>query len=313
MTQTSQHNAINRPGTLPRHEPIFLLAPARSCSTVTLALLAGHPDIYGFPEMLLFTADTVGGLLYNQPHPSWRQLERVAHFKRSGILRAVAHLREKSQAEPAIRRTENWLAERSSWSPTQLMDHLLTLVYPQIGLEKSPDTVNSVQALDACMKSYPQARYIHLTRHPVSTQRSMQNHWRHRYRSEKALVAGAASAWYLAHSRIVRRLVRLPARQRIRVRVEDVLQEPLVWLPKLLEWLGLRSDDDLVCRMTHTENWQFANTGPSDNLYGGDSGFMRAPALRPLPDPGPVAFDPSWDLPEEMCDRMRALARYLGY
>ena len=30
---------------LPRHAPIFLLCPARSYSTVTLALLAGHPDI----------------------------------------------------------------------------------------------------------------------------------------------------------------------------------------------------------------------------------------------------------------------------
>ena len=43
----------------PRREPIVLLAPARSYTTVTVALLSGHPDIYGFPEMLLSTADTV--------------------------------------------------------------------------------------------------------------------------------------------------------------------------------------------------------------------------------------------------------------
>jgi hypothetical protein len=310
MIKLQQVNT-SRPTGGPRHEPVFLLAPARSYSTVTLALLAGHPDIYGFPEMGLFTADTVGELL--EPEPTLRRPPALVEFKRGGILRAVADLREESQEEPAIRRAEVWLAERSSWSPRQLMDYLLGLAHPRTGLEKSPETVSTAGALDACLASYPHARYLHLTRHPASTMRSMHEHWRSLGRSERVLVVSAASAWYLGHARIIRTLAELPARQWTRIRAEDLLREPLTRLPPLLDWLGLRCDGDIVSRMTHTENWQFASTGPSGRLLGGDPKFMRSPELRPVPEPGEIAFDESWGLLDEMRDRMTALARCLQY
>jgi hypothetical protein len=310
MTQIQQANV---PGpTSAQHEPVFLLAPARSYSTVTLALLAGHPDVYGFPEMGLFPADTVGELL--QPEPTPRRPPALVAFKRGGILRAIADLREESQEEPAIRRAEIWLTQRSSWSPRQLMDHLLELAHPRTGLEKSPETIGTAEALDACLASYPHARYLHLTRHPASTMRSMQEHWRcWSGRSEKSLVVGAASAWYLGHTRVIRALARLPAQQWTRMRAEDLLREPLTRLPPLLDWLGLRGGSDIVSKMTHTENWRFANTGPSGGLFGGDPKFMRSPELRPIPEPGKIVFDESWGLLDEMCDRMTALATYLGY
>jgi Sulfotransferase family len=311
LTKPQQVNA-SRPTGGPRHEPVFLLAPARSYSTVTLALLAGHPDVYGFPEMGLFPARTVGDLLAPEPTP--RRPASLVEFKRGGILRAVADLREESQEEPAIRRAEAWLAERSSWPPRQLMDYLLGLAYPRTGLEKSPETVSTAEALDACLASYPHARYVHLTRHPASTMRSVQEHWgRWPGRSKKALVVSAASAWYQGHARIVRTLAQLPARQRARIRAEDLLREPLTRLPPLLDWLGLRGDRDIVSEMTHTENWQFASTGPSGRLFGGDPSFMRSPELRLVPEPGEIDFDESWGLLDEMRERMTALARYLEY
>lgn len=216
---------MTRPQQVDTPSPVFLLAPARSYSTVSLALLAGHPGIYGFPEMLLFASRTVGELISYEPKPS--QPPAFVEDQRSGILRAVADLREHSQEEAAIERAEKWLTARSAWSPRQLMDHLLELVHPQIGLEKSPETVLTVQALNACLDSYPQARYIHLTRHPVTTMRSAIEHMRPwTDRSEKALIAMAASAWYLGHARASRALAQLPARQWVRIRAEDLLRDP---------------------------------------------------------------------------------------
>lgn len=237
----------------------------------------------------------------------------MVEFKRSGILRAVADLREANQEEPAIHRAEVWLAERYSWSPRQLMDYLLGLAHPQTGLEKSPETVNTTEALNACLESYPNARYLHLIRHPVSTMRSMQNYSRLLGRREDTLAVGAASAWYLGHTRIIGALAQLPARQWRRIRAEDLLRDPLTRLPPLLQWLGLNCDSEVVSQMTHTENWQFASTGPSGTLFGGDPKFMRFPQLRPVPEPGEITFDASWGLLDEMCDRMTAVARYLGY
>ncbi len=310
MTQLHEANTPPPPDGPARHEPVFLLAPARSYSTVTVALLGGHPDIYGFPEMLIFSSGTVGELIQKTPRP-WQPAAFVEP-QRSGVLRAVAEVLEGSQEEPAIARAEAWLADRSSWPPRRLMDYLLERVYPQVGLEKSPETTLSNQALDACFESYPNARYIHLIRHPVTTMRSnMDRPAIHRV--SKGLIASAASSWYLTHARIVRKLAQLPDAQWTRIRAEDLVRDPAAHLPPLLGWLRLRADPELIAQMMHTEKWRFAGTGPSGKLFGGDPKFMTSPALRPIREPGQIAFDESWGLPDEMRDRMTALARAFGY
>lgn len=295
----------------PRHEPIFLLAPARSYSTVTLALLAGHQDIYGFPEMLLFESDTVGELL--NPIQASSHTLMFADIRLSGILRAVSDALEGSQEGSAICRAKEWLAERSSWSLPQLMDYLLPLVYPRIGLEKSPATVGSDKALDACMEYYPQSRYIHLTRHPATTIRSTIDYWSPFSHDERSLITWSASTWYKSHLRIMHKLSQLPSQRWLRMRAEDVVGDPATWLPHILDWLGLHYDNECVSRMTQTQNWRFAGTGQSGELFGGDARFMRSPALRPIPQLAEAAFDPSWGLLEEVIRRMTSLASDLGY
>lgn len=293
-----------------RPHPLFILAPARSFSTVSVALLAGHPGLYGFPELLLFStmpeAPTVGRLLGQR------------FLRRSGVLRAVAEVHEASQAPDALGRAEQWLAERGNWTTVELMDHLLDLISPRIGLEKSPDTVGSDQRLAACLEAYPDARFLHLTRHPVSTQRSMHLHWAHLYEADRSggaqrLIAAAASSWYLAHRRIVRALSQLPPGQWIRVRAEDLVSTPGRQLPRILSWLDLPWDDQMIKRMQRTQDWRFAGTGTKGNLFGGDPTFMRAPALNLAIEPPPEQLDPPWHMPTEMRRRIDALAHHLGY
>jgi hypothetical protein len=302
----------NRQAAIRQHaEPVFILAVARSYSTVTTAMLAGHAEIYGFPELRLFAAPTVAGILTRpQPTPASR---RFPDYHISGLCRAVADLREGSQDENAIGRAKDWLREREAWTTAELMHHLLALAHPLRGLEKSPDTVRSDAALAMCLRAFPQARYIHLTRHPVGTQQSMQEFWRKRVPNFRSLVAHTASIWYKGHSRIVSALAELPAEQHIRLRAEDILREPRAQIPRILEWLGLATSDHIVDRMCRTEQWKFAGTGPSGTLCGGDPKFLAAPALRPIPSPGPVSFDRSWGLSDEMCRRMKLLAADLGY
>ncbi|WP_329249642.1 sulfotransferase [Actinoallomurus sp. NBC_01490] len=77
-------------------EPVFLLAPARSYSTVAVALLSGHPDVYGFPETLVFTAATVGELIGERAE--WARFP----LRLSGLWRAVADLHEGGQDDDAV-------------------------------------------------------------------------------------------------------------------------------------------------------------------------------------------------------------------
>jgi hypothetical protein len=298
-------------------EPVFLLTTGRSYSTVSIALLAGHPDIYGFPELQLFVARTVGGFLGKSPARQWRYTykipERAHEIGVSGVLRTIADLHEGCQSAAAITRARSWLSRRADWSMNRLFDYFLTRIYPRIGIEKSPSTVSTDVSLDACISSHPDARYIHLVRHPVTTQISMHNHWGAYYREPAALISEAASSWYLTHFRIARMLSGRPADTWLRVRAEDLLREPHVWLPKVLGWLGLPCDAQVVENMLRTERWPFANTGTDGSLLGGDPGFMRAPALRHIPEPGDIVFDPAWGLPAGMRDRMIRLAGFLGY
>jgi len=295
------------------HAPVFLLAPIRSFSTVCLALLAGHPELYGFPEMLLFSTPDVRGLLNEQA----RRPEVPRPWIRSrltGVLRAVAELHEQSQRPDAIARAESWLAQRADWPTVRLMDHLLDLAQPRTGLEKSPDSTHSDQTLDACISAYPNARFIHLTRHPVTTQRSMHRHLRYLWADDpQGMFVRSASVWYLTHLRIAKRLAALPPEKSQRVRAEDLLGEPDVWLRRICEWLGLARDADVIARMRHTESWRFAGTGASGSLGGGDPKFMHSPKLRPITEPGPVEFPPGWGLHPELTRRMTRLAMFLGY
>jgi hypothetical protein len=296
-----------------RPEPVFVLAPPRSFSTVSTAILGGHPDVYAFPELLIFSAATVGDLMAGSRRPGSQR--DLVEADLTGILRAVAQLHDGSQSDLAIHEARQWLAQCADWPTTRLLNHLLALAYPRIGVEKSPNTVRTNERLNTCVESYPRARFIHLTRHPVTTQRSMHEHFNGgpTKSDRQRLIATAASAWYLTHCRIVAKLAELPDEQWIRVRAEDLLRSPRESLERILGWLGLPADSRTVSGMLKTENWEFAGGGPSGQLWGGDWKFMRAPAIRPIPAPEPVCFDPSWGLTPEMCRRMTLLADYMDY
>jgi hypothetical protein len=294
------------------YEPVFILAPARSCSTICLALLAGHPALYGFPELLIFSEPTVGELIGSarrpMADPAW------AARKVTGVLRAVAEVHDGAQDRAALQRAGDWLAHRRDWTTEDLLDHLLESVRPRIGLEKSPDTVENDEALSRSLRAYPGARLLHLTRHPSTSIDSMVRHWSRKSGADMSnLPRACAGVWTTEHGRILRLTAdRGPGLYR-RVRAEDLLGDPAAELTRILGWLGLDAAPETVADMQRTERWRFAGHGPERGLYGGDTGFLGSPQLRRVADPGPVRFDPGWSLTTPMRARVRSLAGALGY
>jgi hypothetical protein len=310
---------ITETGRRAGYRPVFILATARSYSTVTVAMLAGHPQIYGFPELVLFTTQTVGQLLAAHARAGRATPEEAArlwtHGHISGLIRAIAQLHDGSQDPDAIGRARTWLERHPGWPTTRLMDHLLDLVQPRIGLEKSPDTLGSVPALQRCVTAYPYARFIHLTRHPVTAQRSMRERlalvWS--VQSKLALTVAAASQWYTGNLRAARVLADLPAERWRRVRAEDLLAEPARMLAGILHWLELDYDDRVLRLMRSPERWLYADTGPVGELFGGDPKFFGDPKLRPMAAPCPAEPDPLLELPEPVRRKITELAECLGY
>lgn len=296
-------------------DPVFLLAPARSYTTVSIALLAGHPELYGLPETSLFERQTVGEIVARPAGPVSDRSGR--RHTLMGLERALAQLHDGRQDQAALDRALDWLLQRSQLSTTDVMEHLLRLLYPRIGVEKSPATVASAQSIDRCMRAFAGARYLHLTRHPVGTQRSMlQLYSQYLFPAQMAhaeRVRLCVLAWHSSHLRIVQTLESVPQRRWLRVRAEDLIGDPRAWLPQVLDWLDLHHDGPIIDRMLDTRRWEFADWHGHIGFGGADPGFLAAPALRPAPPPGPDLIDPTWQISDGTAAKVTALARYLGY
>jgi hypothetical protein len=295
----------------PPPEPVFLLSPARSCSSLVATMLGCHPEIYGFPELRLFVGDSVEAVMRPRAHAP----ERWAHFARSGLVRAVAELLFGSQCPSDVDAAFTWLEERSAWAPSGVFDVLRAAVAPLIALEKSPDTIDNDRTLRRCASAYPHARFVHLVRHPVSTITSMIEHWAHRmgWRTRPEIALIAARSWFNGHRRICALRESLPVDRFLRIRSEDILADPRHECARFATWLGLDLGPDAADMMLHPERSPYARVGPARAPGGNDPKFLSDPRLRIGAQREPGHFPREWGIGPVERQALARLAAYFGY
>src|SRR5262245_10664556 len=185
-----------------RFSPLFVLAPARSYTSVVTMMIGQHPELAGLPELKLFSCVTVGELVASLPS-YWN--ERGVRHRSPGLVRAVAQLEFGTQSLESISHAVEWLRERSHWPGVHVFDALQEELSPRVAVEKSPENVLDDNDLKRMASAYPRARYLHLIRHPVTTQRSMQAYrartWQTDWQSDEPM-AGIRS-WCDIHTRIL--------------------------------------------------------------------------------------------------------------
>ena len=210
--------------------PLFVLSPARSNSSVVTAMLGQHAGLRVFPELALFRKDTVDELLSDPP--GWRG--PPTRLRLAGVFRALAEHHDGEQTPETVEAAVSWVEERRAWSVGDLLDHLLALAAPLIGVEKSPESSSRGEYLMRMSDSYPRARYLHLTRHPVSSVASMHRVWEDKgYWNVRPELFHhfCLAVWYHQHTRILEFARSLPPDRVLRVRSEDVLNAPAESLP----------------------------------------------------------------------------------
>jgi hypothetical protein len=277
-------------------------------------MIGQHPELVGLPELKLFCCSTIGELEDSLPE-YW--IHRGVTHRSPGLVRAIAQFEFGDQTLESLSSARAWLEARRYWSGADVLDVLQTRSRPRTVVEKSPDNVLSDEALGRMSSAYPRARYLHLTRHPLTTQRSMQEHRSRTVPGDPQHdepMLGIAS-WYDIHRRIVHFGTELPAHRYLRVRAEDVLNNSESQLRAIAEWVGVSTETDAIEAMKHPELSPFARFGPDDSgvVGGNDPGFLRDPMLRaanlPLslePPDGWVAEPKAWEL-------VKHLAHRLGY
>jgi Sulfotransferase family len=244
------------------------------------------------PELNLFVAETMrerAGTLGRR-------------FQDSGLLRAVAQLVAGEQTVATVELARRWVEVRSACSGVSVFHELAVRAEPRRLVEKSPLTVQRADRLQRLRRVFPQARFIHLLRHPRSQGESL---WKlgglPAARRLDALdhstdppVVDLQRAWYAMQATSLTFLDGLPCGQWIRIRGEELLADPDVGLSRLAEWLGLPAGRAAVEAMKHPERSPFACFGPPNAPFGNDPEFLRSPALRTDRKPSPP---PSLDGP----------------
>jgi hypothetical protein len=273
-------------------DPVFVLAPPRSFSSIVAAMLGQHPQMYGLPELELFGAETMG---------EWWELCAGATFPRAhGALRAVAQLFFGGQTEETVKLARGWLRRRAHFSTGLFLETLAAAVAPRVVVDKSTSNVYHPKSLRRALQMFPGARFIHLVRHPRGHGESVLKflrerekkgrlapaHWMRRLAAWSGATDDGAEldpqrGWLALHTNITKFLETVPPEQHTRIRGEDILSSPDAVLRAIAGWLGLRTDDEAVEEMKHPERSPFACVGPPGARFGNDRLFLENAALRP--------------------------------
>ena len=277
--------------------PLFILAPPRSFTSIAGAMLGQHPQLYGLPETNLFCAETM---------EQWWALAAQATFQMAGgLLRTIGQLYFGAQNDWAVQMARQWLRHRSEVSTDFIFKTLADRVFPLVLVDKSPSTTSSLNVLQRTHGKFPNARYIHLLRHPRGHGESVirlleerrksgpipSTHWlcksplkvraKLAQAGRKSLVLDPQFGWHARNRTICDFLAKIPAEQRMRVRGEDLLAEPDRILPEIASWMRLLNDVSAIDAMKHPERSPYAFLGPRGARWGNDPFFLQDPLLRP--------------------------------
>jgi hypothetical protein len=320
--------------------PLFVLAAPRSFSSVVASMLGQHPQMYGLPELELFETETVAQW--------WRMNAQSTSPRSHGLLRAVAELVFGEQTESAIPLARGWLWRRSHFTTGFLFEILAQKVWPCVPVDKSTTYVWRVPSMQRIFRMFPNARFIHLVRHPRGQAESVlklvkhlkeqgtplpPHHWLLQLASGKWRVRGADTAdlsaevpdadpvwdppisWHMLNSNVCRFLKTVPSGQQLRIRGEDLLTNPDRHLRELCVWLGIDDSTEAIQEAKHPEQSPYARIGPVGARFGNDLFFLQDPVLRPTQATpqsldGPLSWGPYG---AELRPEVKQLAREFGY
>jgi hypothetical protein len=299
-------------------QPLFLLAPPRSYTSLINAMIGQHPQAFGLPELCLFNVATLKDL--------WiRTSDEISDDSktRQGLLRAVAEIYAGEQTSATIAMASHWAAARQERSTAAIYQELVAKIDPLIPVEKSPAYTISLKRMQAMRRAFPGARFLHLVRHPVGQCKSvmsMNDGAFALYVNSIEFLADRAIiepqfAWHDQNINILNFLDEVPPELQLRIRGEDIMNAPEEYLKRICIWLGIRDDTEAIDEMMHPERSPFACFGPINALFGNDPNFLRGPTFRPhkvkippLDKPVPWRDDNKGLYPEVV-----ALAREFGY
>jgi len=251
---------------------VILAAPCSRASLVA-AMLGQHPEMVALPDTNLFVADDVETMLGMH--------SGMGKGVSDGLLRLLAQLHEKRQSDEAINAARDWLVGHGNWTTGQLLDSIYQQMGSRFLIDASPANTMSRQNLDRLYKSYPDASFLHLTRHPRSVSanyidgvnaRENAYIWKDNYTDEEQV-------WLQPNRMISEFAMSLPEGQCMRLMTEELLNDRENYLVQIAQWLDLYTDKESITAMMHPEKMFYAKYGPPAAPCGMDADFLERPSI----------------------------------
>ena len=262
-------------------QPIFVLAPPRSFTTLISGILGQHPELLDSPELNLFRARTMRRFM-------------TMHRLHMGLHRFVAQIYAGEQTIEAVEMAQHWVRAREARTTAEVHRELCAKIAPRALVQKSPRYMRRLSHMRNMLEAFPKARFIHLVRHPRPVSESFLKMHDISLRllacaacgaldaSGSELVADPQILWHDYHLRILRFQEMVDPAQWLRIKGEDFLAALDEALPSVCRWLGISDAPEAVAAMKRPEDSPFACFGPFNAQFGNDPNFLKSPKLRPF-------------------------------
>ncbi len=260
--------------------PLIILGSPRSFTSLICGMIGQHPEAYGVPELNLFMAANVRDMV--------EELTGYRQIQMHGLLRVVAQIYAGEQSLISVDMGRRWMLTRLERGTDEIYHQLARRIAPLVIVDKSPVYSLKPEYLTRMKQALPNARYLHLLRHPRTQGESIM-------KVAKGLMAILANsidysteeptidpqiAWFDMQQNIENALADIPEERKLRLHGEDVLNSRHKQLGLICEWLGLSTSRKAVTAMMHPELSPYASLGPLGAHLGNDINFLRSPALR---------------------------------
>lgn len=205
----------------------FILSPPRSGSTLLRVMLAGHSELFSPQE------------LYLAPFHTMRAYDDYLRgtVLNMGLVGAIAEV---------ISRTGSWNLYRQWVREEKPTAEIYTFFRERIGerilVDKSPLFFPPLAVLRRLARTYPNARFIHLIRHPVSCIGSyVQERFQGIFKETAAIdpYDSAEWCWTRVHEGIAAFASEIAASRMTQVYFEDLVEDPERVMRRLCPALGL--------------------------------------------------------------------------
>jgi amino acid adenylation domain-containing protein len=218
---------------------VFVLSPPRSGSTLFRVMLAGHPALFAPPELELLSFNTLEErcAAFSGGHSFWLE----------GTIRALMEVRCCDASEAKLIMEE---LEARKLSTKECYGLLQEWLGDRMLVDKTPSYALDESVLAKAEDDFDGALYLHLIRHPFGMIRSFEEarldqiFFRHPHSFTRRELAELV--WLVSHQNIERFLERVPRERQLRVRFEELLEQPETVLRGVCAFLGLDFAPDML-------------------------------------------------------------------